>query len=95
MMWRGDDGGWMGWWWVFMPILFITLVAVITWAVVALTRRRPGDREPRRDPQQILAERFARGEIDEAEYRRRLAILQGRTFDQDDLGHPAARPDRG
>ena len=82
MMWRVDDGGWMGWWWVFMPILFIALVAVSIWAVVALTRSRPGDRGPRHDPQQILAERFARGEIDEAEYRRHVAILQGRTPDQ-------------
>jgi len=68
MMWRVDDGGWMGWWWVFMPILFIALVAVIIWAVVALTRSRPGDRQPPRDPPQILAERFARGEIDEAAF---------------------------
>jgi putative membrane protein len=28
-------------------------------------------------PDQILAERFARGEIDEAEYRQRLATLRG------------------
>jgi putative membrane protein len=27
-------------------------------------------------PQQLLADRFARGEIDEEEYRRRLAVLQ-------------------
>ena len=74
-----------------MPILFIALVAVIIWAVVALTRIRPGDREPRRDPQQILAERFARGEIDEAEYRRHVAFLQGRTLDQDEHGHQASQ----
>ena len=91
MMWRVDDGGWMGWWWVFMPILFIALVAVSIWAVVALTRSRPGDRGPRHDPQQILAERFARGEIDEAEYRRRVAILQGRTPDQDEHGRQAGQ----
>lgn len=95
MMWRVDDGGWMGWWWVFMPIVFITLVAAIIWAVVALTRGRPDDREPRRDPQHILAERFARGEIDEAEYRQRLAVLQGRAPDQDDPEHQAARPGSG
>ena len=74
-----------------MPILFIALVAVSIWAVVALTRSRPGDRGPRHDPQQILAERFARGEIDEAEYRRHVAILQGRTPDQDEHGHQASQ----
>jgi len=29
--------------------------------------------------EQLLAERFARGEIDEDEYQRRLAVLRGRT----------------
>lgn len=28
------------------------------------------------DPEQILAERFARGELDEAEYAQRLAVLR-------------------
>lgn len=32
--------------------------------------------ESRPSPQQLLADRFARGEIDEAEYRDRLAALQ-------------------
>ena len=30
-----------------------------------------------RTPEQLLAERFARGEIDEEEYRRRLHVLRG------------------
>lgn len=33
--------------------------------------------EPATTPDQILAERFARGEIDEGEYRARLAVLRG------------------
>jgi putative membrane protein len=28
-------------------------------------------------PEQILAQRFARGEIDEEEYRRRVAVVRG------------------
>ncbi|MET8765696.1 SHOCT domain-containing protein [Streptomyces sp. NPDC004658] len=32
-------------------------------------------------PEQILAERYARGEIDEDEYRRRLATLRGSSTD--------------
>lgn len=32
---------------------------------------------PRSGPEQILAERYARGEIDEEEYERRLATLRG------------------
>ncbi|MDX2648788.1 SHOCT domain-containing protein, partial [Streptomyces sp. PA03-1a] len=32
-------------------------------------------------PMQVLADRFARGEIDEEEYRRRLATLRGSDAD--------------
>lgn len=42
-------------------------------------------RELRVDPQQVLAVRFARGEIDEAEYARRLSILR--------LGPPLELPE--
>jgi putative membrane protein len=41
-------------------------------AIDAIMKRR----ELRVDPQQVLAARFARGEIDEAEYSRRLSILR-------------------
>lgn len=41
--------------------------------------------ELRVDPQQLLAARFAKGEIDEAEYSRRLSILR--------LGPPLELPD--
>lgn len=37
----------------------------------------PGAPGPRPGPEQILAERYARGEIDEEEYERRLATLRG------------------
>ncbi|MDX3241376.1 SHOCT domain-containing protein [Streptomyces sp. ME18-1-4] len=35
-----------------------------------------GAAQPGPVPEQLLAERFARGEIDENEYRRRLAVLR-------------------
>jgi putative membrane protein len=35
-----------------------------------------GGREPRTDPREILAERYARGEISHEEYRERLANLE-------------------
>jgi putative membrane protein len=41
--------------------------------------------ELRVDPEQLLAARFARGEIDEAEYSRRLSVLR--------LGPPLEIPD--
>ena len=36
-----------------------------------------GSGETRPTPEQVLAERFARGEVDEEEYRRRLDTLRG------------------
>lgn len=70
MMW-----GWVsGWHWLWMAGAWIVGIAVIVWAVTALFPN-----QPRRDPQQILDERFARGEIDVDEYRQRCDELQTRT----------------
>ena len=41
-------------------------------------------------PEQLLAERFARGEIDEEEYRHRLAVLRGEGQPANGQGRPAA-----
>jgi putative membrane protein len=51
---------------------------VIVWAVTALFPD-----QPHRDPQQILDERFARGELDVAEYRQRCDELHTRTRSAD------------
>ena len=69
-------------------LLFIVLVAaiVIAFLVIALVvifrgRLRPAPGEPAErpvdSPQLVLARRLASGEIDEDEYRRRLAALRG------------------
>lgn len=70
MMW-----GWAPWWhWLWMAGVWTVGIAVIVWAVTALFPDRP-----RRDPQQILDERFARGEIEVDEYRQRCDELHTRT----------------
>ncbi len=70
-------GGGPGWWIVF-PILWFLLFATVV-ALVARRARRgfggPWGREG--SPASVLGERYARGEIDEAEYRHRLAVLRG------------------
>lgn len=77
MFWNGGLGAWG---WVAMAtgmVLFWTLVVV---GIVWLVRSTGGSgyREAATaDPQQLLASRFARGEIDEREYRERLAVLRG------------------
>jgi len=64
--------GWGGW-------LVMTLTMVVFWGglatVIVLLLRRPVA-SPREDTSAaILAERFARGEIDETEYERRRQVL--------------------
>lgn len=63
---------WVGW------LLMLMVAGLIAWA---LARTTYGSAQPDRDPvsaaQRILAERFARGDIDDQEYRRRSAELIG------------------
>ena len=74
-----------GWGWVAMTVGMAVFWGLLITFVVVLVRglNRPADQVPgqRPSPEQLLAERFARGEIDEDEYRRRLATLTdaGRT----------------
>ncbi|WSJ62908.1 SHOCT domain-containing protein [Streptomyces sp. NBC_01310] len=75
------DHGMGGWGWVAVS-LSILLVALAVAAVVLLLRsvdRFPsGSAQPPAAPsaEQVLAERYARGEIDEEEYERRLTALR-------------------
>jgi putative membrane protein len=60
-------------WWIVFPIFWaLFLVAVLT----LFWRRGCGPYRGYATPQQILAERFARGEIDAAEYENRLGKLR-------------------
>ena len=73
-----NDGGWGILWMILSMAVMVTLI------VVAIRAFAPGDsrRELPRDPKDVLAERFAKGEIDSDEYRERLAILQGNAPDK-------------
>jgi len=64
-------------WWPLWPLLWIAVIGTIAWLVVR--RRRPGGRRPRDGmdrARDILAERYARGEIAGDEYRERLEQLR-------------------
>ncbi|MGW2740946.1 SHOCT domain-containing protein [Streptomyces sp. NPDC001450] len=85
--------GMSGWAWFWMTVGNLVFWAVIIVALVllfrAITRPGPhgggnpgwgwGTAPPPGSPgaEQILAERYARGEIDEEEYQRRLTTLRG------------------
>jgi len=70
--------GWMfGWMWVW-PLLVLAGLLLLIYGVVRLAQGRPsvpGGTERGSSARQILDERFARGEIDEDDYRRRRAEL--------------------
>ncbi|WP_460307423.1 SHOCT domain-containing protein [Actinocorallia aurea] len=73
----------MGAYWPLMWFSMLLVWVLITVGIIALVRymarqtpaeRGSGPAVPRR-PQEILAERFARGEIDVEEYRDRMSAL--------------------
>jgi putative membrane protein len=79
MMWYGSNGGWGGW--LLMTIAMVLFWALIITAVVLIVRylvsQQPTGTSAgsARTPEEVLAERYARGEIDDNEYQRRLALL--------------------
>ena len=101
MYWYGS--GMSGWGYALMTVSMILFWGAVIFGIVMLVRyfgrsgqppaepRPPQSAESPQSPERLLAERFARGEIDEDEYRRRLGVLRGE-------GRPAngqARPPAG
>jgi putative membrane protein len=77
MMWW--QGGWSWAAWVAMTIMMLGFWALVIWAVTALVRGTGGTGTARaREAEEILAERFARGEIDENEFHDRRELLRSR-----------------
>lgn len=81
------DFGHMGWgnggWWmmiIWAPIVFIGLVALVIWAVRSTSSPPRGRDDDLANPldgaRRILAERYARGELDSDEYQERLEHLR-------------------
>jgi putative membrane protein len=77
--WNGHDM--TGWGWFTMSVGMLVFWALLITVAALLYRNlnRTPDQPHTPDgtsPEQLLAERFARGDIDEEEYRRRLAVLR-------------------
>ncbi|WP_406510073.1 SHOCT domain-containing protein [Streptomyces sp. NBC_00212] len=72
-----NDMGMDGWGYTAAGLTLLVLMVLVAAVAIALFRRG-SDMHRNRTPaaEQLLAERFARGEIDDEEYRRRLAVLQ-------------------
>jgi putative membrane protein len=80
MMYWGDGMG--GWGMVLMTVSSVLFWGLIIAGIVALVRYagrstpQGGSATETATPEQVLAERYARGEIDEEEYTRRLEVLR-------------------
>jgi putative membrane protein len=77
----GYDHDFSAWGWVLMSLSMVAFWALVIAGIVAAVRyfgAAPdhADRPVPRTPQDVLAERYARGEIEEDEYQRRLKTLQ-------------------
>jgi putative membrane protein len=78
----GRHHGFSGWDWLAMSLtmalLWLLIVGAVVLAVRLLSRRSHGaapQGSPSASTATLLAERFARGEIGEEEYQRRLTVL--------------------
>ena len=83
MCWWGQ--GMSGWGYALMSVSMVLFWGLVILGIVVLVRylarsspSAGGACAPRPTAEQVLAERFALGEIDEQEYQSRLAALRGR-----------------
>jgi len=79
------DHGFGGWSYAGMVVGMVVFWAILLGGIFVLlrytsSRDNTGSTAPRDpDPQQLLAARYARGEIDDTEYRQRLTVLREHT----------------
>ena len=74
------------WWWMFMGLMMVAFWVGVVWLIVTLVRHRGGSTNAaappasggadRPNPEDILHERLARGEIDIDEYHQRVDALR-------------------
>ena len=72
---HGAGWGGPGPWWPIFPIFWLLLLGGVIFALFRFRRGGAGWR-PGQSGEGVLAERYARGEISEQEYRERLSVLK-------------------
>ncbi|KWX22542.1 hypothetical protein AFM11_20505 [Mycolicibacterium wolinskyi] len=80
MFWYGHEMGWWGYAGMGIGMVLFWMLLIV--GIIAFVRYLGGDRQYQppaqvQSAEQILATRFARGEIGESEFRERLAVLHG------------------
>jgi putative membrane protein len=69
---NGEHGGW----WPIWPLLWVALIGTLVWFLLRRRTAAAGPSDASGRAKEILAERFARGEITSEEYRERLDQLR-------------------
>jgi putative membrane protein len=72
----GWDAGWMWLWGIAMMVLFVVLVVWVVRTVAGGHVSSPSTPDPLDRAREILAERYARGELTTQEYRERVEQLR-------------------
>jgi putative membrane protein len=76
----GWGNGWGAGMWIVMAVAMVVFWAIVVFGIVALVRTFGHTHDqpavPPADPESILRERLARGEIDEEAFRKTLAALR-------------------
>ena len=98
----GPMGGWGGLWWPFMLIpllLWGVFLSLLVWLAVRVFSKGRGAARPGAtidSAEEILRERFARGDISAEEYERALEILRrgmARRTHEEDSGQESGKPE--
>ncbi len=80
MMYEFGNQGWGAGGWIFMAVAMVIFWAIVVFGVIALVRyvghNHRNDPSIPKDPESILKERFAKGEIDEESFRKSIATLK-------------------
>lgn len=72
----GWGGGWMWLWGIAMMALFVVLIVWLVRAASGASAGSPPPKDPTDRAREILAERYARGELTTDEYRERVEQLR-------------------
>lgn len=77
----GWDGSWGVGGWIAMSLMMLVFwgvpIALVVWLIrSSFHPRQAAGAPPRSSAEQVLAERYARGEIDEEEFTRRSEVLR-------------------
>jgi putative membrane protein len=73
------NDGYDAWWWMIpMMVVMLALVGAVVWALMHQTGTGHPAWPKAPSPEEVLAQRLAKGEIDAAEYKERLDALRDR-----------------